>query len=251
MVWRNADFGTPLSFLMTPFHFEDFREERVIKRGRNYVAIGDWLGRKVVVKQFRKATWANHLIYSFFRKTKAERSYENARLLLSNGFDTPEPLAWSVRKSCGFYLDSVYVCSFISGDTLKEAMEKADAKRRAELIALYGKAMADMAQRGILLRDSNLGNFILQSDENGNERLALVDINRLLKGKAVTPLALLHAFGRSGFEGEEMEWLVAYYSLREGRSMSGVMSRYLCDCRRSSLIRRMKHSLKGCKMLQI
>ncbi|MCM1291166.1 MAG: hypothetical protein NC201_02920 [Prevotella sp.] len=197
---------------MKKFDISDFRQKRVIRQGRNYVAAGEWDGLYVVLKKFRKATWTNHLIYTWIRKSKAERSFLNAHILLNSGFLTPKPLSWSVVKRFGIYSHSYYICSYLPGPTLREAIDKADNIRKFELLNLYADTMTRMAASGLLLKDSNLGNFILTQTSEGRDALALVDINRLISGREIKTIEVLHAIGRSGFRGDEFNYIAHRYA---------------------------------------
>ncbi|MDE7119998.1 MAG: hypothetical protein K2O10_05260, partial [Muribaculaceae bacterium] len=55
-------------------------------------------GATVCVKDFRPAGLIKGVLYGFFRKSKAQRSHENAQMLLRLGFDTPEPVGWCVTR---------------------------------------------------------------------------------------------------------------------------------------------------------
>ncbi|MBR5210897.1 MAG: hypothetical protein IKV67_13715, partial [Paludibacteraceae bacterium] len=49
------------------------------------------LGRDVVIKRYKKPLSVQRVVYSFFRKSKAERAYYNGLKLLELGIDTPTP----------------------------------------------------------------------------------------------------------------------------------------------------------------
>lgn len=229
---------------MDKFDINDFVPLRVFKESRNYVAMGLWRGRRVVVKEFRKATWANHFIYSFFRKSKACRAYRNARLLLKNGVNTPRPLAWMDEKRFGFYVRSMYVCEYIEGPTLCHALQETHPSDQPHLLSLYSGTLFSMAEKGFMLKDSNLSNYIVGKTDRGDEALFLVDINRLVSGKKITPLEMLHTFGRSGWSVNDFNTLVAMYGKRFGVDMAPVVKKYYRQCRRKKLLRKSKKTLK-------
>lgn len=49
------------------------------------------------------------VIYTFFRRSKARRSYEHAVRLRALGIDSPEPIAWSEYRRHGLLSDTYYV----------------------------------------------------------------------------------------------------------------------------------------------
>lgn len=198
---------TPLLFksmVYPPFKFSEFTPERVIRDGRNYVAVGTWCRRRVVVKGYRRVTWANRMIYTWLRKTKAERAFRNARMLLRVGILSPEPLAWSLDKRFGIYHCAWYVSAYQPGLTLQEALECADPERRQTLIDLYIDTLRKLIDAQMLLKDSNLGNFIVVSDPRTHRlQLSLVDINRFIYGRPIKRREILLIIERSGFTGDE------------------------------------------------
>lgn len=229
---------------MEKFDINDFVPLRVFKESRNYVAMGLWRGRRVVVKEFRKATWANHIIYTFFRKSKACRAYRNAILLIKNGFHTPRPVSWTDEKRFGLYIRSIYVCEYIEGPTLSQASQELHSSDLPHLLSLYAETLFSMADKELLLKDSNLSNYIVGKTDSGKERLFMVDINRLVSGKKITPIEMLHTFGRSGWSMSDFNALVAMYGMRFGVDMAPIIKQYNRQCRRKKLLRKSKKVFK-------
>lgn len=65
-----------------------------VHTGRNEIRQVNIRGLVVVIKYFKKITWANRLIYSTIRKSKAQRAFENSIRLQTKGINTPEPIAY-------------------------------------------------------------------------------------------------------------------------------------------------------------
>lgn len=205
---HTASFKSLTHMIFPPFKFSEFKPERVIRDGRNYVAVGTWCHQRVVVKGYRRVTWANRLIYTWLRKSKAERAFRNARMLLSAGILTPQPLAWSIDKRVGIYHCAWYVSEYQPGLTMKEALENADAERRRLLIDLFISTLRKLIDAQMLIKDSNLGNFIIVADPRTHRReLALVDINRFIYGRPITRKEILLIIERSGFTGNEYQYI--------------------------------------------
>ena len=51
---------------------------------RNKIKLFDLEGHNINIKFFKKPNFINSLIYKFFRKSKARRSFDNATFLLEN-----------------------------------------------------------------------------------------------------------------------------------------------------------------------
>lgn len=94
-----------------------YAEEEVCWNRRNIVErVKAHDGFEVIVKRFKPVGFIKGLIYTFFRKSKARRAYENALYLLSQGVDTAFPIAYIEERRMGIfhagYL-SVHICHMI------------------------------------------------------------------------------------------------------------------------------------------
>ena len=74
-----------------PVFFEN--EGNVVYDGRNILKRVNLDNVDVVVKSFKKPHIINRVVYSFFRQSKAERSYIYSMEIQKHGFETPEPVA--------------------------------------------------------------------------------------------------------------------------------------------------------------
>lgn len=133
-------------------------------------------GRHLCVKHFRKAKFPNSYIYTTFRHSKARRSYEHAGQLLSLGFLTPQPIAWSERRKGIKLLDSYYICEYLDLPNIRDWGKMPDADR---LIDALGQYMVSLHRAGVYHRDFSPGNILVERLDDGGYRFYLVDINRM------------------------------------------------------------------------
>lgn len=150
------------------FQFSIFHSpfEKVLHSGRNIIYEQDGL----VIKQFAKPGPLKALIYGWFVKTKARRSYEYAGRLLSLGIATPEPVAYKEVRVCGLLRESYYVSRKSScPHTLQEPTLPMSATES------IGRFIAKMHEVGILHRDLSPGNILF--DDNGH--VEVIDLNRI------------------------------------------------------------------------
>ena len=82
------------------------REGEVLHAGRNTIKAFEAEGERLVVKRFKRPNLLRAVIYTFFRRSKARRSYEHAVRLRALGVDSPEPVAWSEYRRRGLLCDS-------------------------------------------------------------------------------------------------------------------------------------------------
>ncbi|MFA6872720.1 MAG: hypothetical protein WCQ86_01880 [Bacteroidaceae bacterium] len=160
---------------------QNYKVEKVYCNKRNTVErvrIGDSL---FVVKKYKRPTLANCVIYTWFRKSKARRSFEYAEKLLEEGIATAEPVAYIEIKKFGFFHTGYFISKFIPHPTLNEI----DGLKEEDLDLAkkdFIQFTADLHKRNIIPLDYNKGNiFFYKEGEHFN--FALVDINRIRFGK--------------------------------------------------------------------
>ncbi len=156
------------------------KEGEVIYDERNLI-VRIWLsGTDITVKSFHVPALLNRLVYSFFRKSKARRSYENALQLESLAIGTPEPIAYIEEYQSGLLRRSYYVCRMVEGCNIRNWETCIpDFKKMVKALA---KFMFDMHQKGVLHKDFSPGNILFTTDEYGQYHFFLVDINRMTFG---------------------------------------------------------------------
>lgn len=88
----NSEYRSLMNFITgVPQH--NYETDKVFCNRRNIVEKVSVGGCDYVIKRFKRPTWVNCFIYTFFRKNKARRAYEYAIILDRMGIDTPKPVA--------------------------------------------------------------------------------------------------------------------------------------------------------------
>ncbi|MBQ8050624.1 MAG: hypothetical protein IJ197_03495 [Bacteroidaceae bacterium] len=189
---------------------EGVRPTHTFCNHRNLVAVCPLGDLRVVVKRYKRPTLANCVIYTLFRKNKAQRAYENARRLLSEDIPTPEPIAYIVERRYGFVHTCWFVSEYLPWPTLGHLDQTlASPQARTSLWQSYMQLAHEMHRRHMLLRDNNSGNYLVSPDQPG--RFALVDINRLQFGRRPSKHDLVIFFQQLGLPLERiMDYLPLY-----------------------------------------
>lgn len=128
----------------------------------------------MIVKRYKLPGIIQTVVYSFFRKSKASRAFIYSDYLLSNGIETPVPVAyieeyhnWLFRY--GYYL-SLYkereTCWILNSDLSNHKLINA--------LALY---ISRMHECGFMHGDVNLSNFLYDIID-GEYVISVVDTNR-------------------------------------------------------------------------
>lgn len=184
--------------------FNNWEAGEVIHSGRNIVRVAG----NYVIKSFGKPRFLKALMYGFFRKSKARRSYEYALLL---GNITPQPIAYREVKIFGLLRESYYVsrkseCSHI----IKQLINDTQFPNRENILRRLGRFTADLHNRGIYHNDYSAGNILFS--ESGME---IIDLNRLRFFRHISISKGYRQFERLPFEPAALEIIMGAY--REAR----------------------------------
>ncbi len=137
-------------------------------------------GITVNVKAFKIPNLVNKVVYRFFRKSKAQRSFEYAQHLQKNGLGTPQPLAYLEAKSLLCFGKSYYVCEHIEADyTYRDFTKDFTIPNYEEILRAFTRFTFKLHENNILFLDHSPGNTLIKL-EDGEPNFYLVDLNRML-----------------------------------------------------------------------
>ncbi len=129
----------------------------------------------VVVKKFGKKDVFHQFVYSFFRKSKAERAFFNGLKLMSVGCETPCPIAFVERRNCHLLDSCYYVTSYTSAISIGQFFV-GDFDR--PLARKFAQFMAKLHEGGIVHHDLN-GSNVLVDRTDSSDVISVIDINRM------------------------------------------------------------------------
>lgn len=179
--------------LAVPARFDNAGE--IVHDYRNVIKILDVAGMKVNVKSFKTPHVINRMAYAYFRKSKAQRSFEYALTLKKLGINTPEPVAYIVYSDALGITRSFYLSLQINYDfTFKGLTEQQPADLEVILRA-FTRFTYDFHCKGIYFIDHSPGNTLIERLPEGGYRFNLVDLNRI-DFKTITPDEGLRNFYR-------------------------------------------------------
>jgi len=155
------------------------KEGETIYKSRNELKIFKYEGLCLNVKRYRKPIWVNRIAYTFFRKSKARRAYENAITLLEKGFETPIPIAFLEINEGGILKDSYFVALHCPYKRLfREFADGSDIVGREDIIRSFGVLLARLHEANIFHLDLSVGNILFDKLQDGYH-FSLVDLNRM------------------------------------------------------------------------
>ncbi|WP_333661232.1 lipopolysaccharide kinase InaA family protein [Chishuiella changwenlii] len=137
-------------------------------------------GKTATIKSFKIPNVINKLVYRFFRKSKAERSFEYANRLVDLGFKTPFPIAYIENKTAFTFLDSYYLCELVEADlTYRELVEIPDYPNKNEILKQFTQFTYKLHEAGIEFLDHSPGNTLIKKISENEYEFYLVDLNRM------------------------------------------------------------------------
>lgn len=161
---------------------------REVHHGRNILKIIDveelGIGMKeVMVKRYRGLFWFQKLDYTFFRKPKCRKAYDNTAELRRRGFDAAEELAVVEVWNHGLFQYAFFVTAVGKGLRLDSYVYKLQEQGRTDVVDLvikeYARLVFRLHQQGVHYRDMNCGNTLCEYDDRTGEcHFCLVDTNR-------------------------------------------------------------------------
>lgn len=150
----------------------------ILHDGRNCVKLFQIDGKKVVVKRFKQPHTFNRIMYTYFRGTKAERAYRNARLLLQYEVDTPEPIAYIDLSEKGLVTNSYLVTEYTDYSPIKDILEEENFSKVMGINA-FVKFTAQLHAKGIKHNDYNTTNVLYRKNDDYTYDFMLIDNNRM------------------------------------------------------------------------
>jgi serine/threonine protein kinase len=182
----------------------------IIHTGRNTVKVFNINGLAINVKSFKMPILLNRIVYKYFRKSKAERSYEYAHRLRSKGIDTPCPIAYIEQSKDGLYTQSYYISVHELADGTMKDIYKHSAGGNRHLIKSFTKYTASLHKKGVFHKDYSPGNILYKKTASGY-MFNLVDLNRI-RFKKITLFNGCKSFARIRINESMKEFIVTEYA---------------------------------------
>ena len=176
MNWTiNSKFQNEEKQLVTIINNYDQAGEDFGNQDRNSLKLFNLNGMTVNVKSFKVPNLVNQIAYKFFRKSKAQRSFEYANKLATLSIGTPEPIAFFEYKSGLLFRKSYYISEHLHYDlTYRELTTDFNYPNHETILRAFTRFTFKLHENGINFLDHSPGNTLIQIN-NGDYKFYLVD----------------------------------------------------------------------------
>ncbi|SHF95025.1 lipopolysaccharide kinase InaA family protein [Dysgonomonas macrotermitis] len=174
----------------------------------------DKILNNVIVKRYKQPSLIQRIIYSYFRKSKAERAFHNATKLRAKNIGTPLEIAYLEQWSNGLLQYGYYVSGCDDAPPIRERLiepEDFDQTMARDFAAF----VADLHEKGILHHDLNSTNVLYHEDYNMHYTFSVIDINRMdffSNGEIIPRKTCFDNLTRFTGRMDLFEYVIRYYA---------------------------------------
>ena len=157
----------------------DTKGEDFGNQDRNSLKLFQLENKTLNVKSFRIPNFINQIAYKFFRKSKAQRSFEYANKLKNLGIGTPQPIAFYEFETPFLFKKSYYISEQLDCDlTYRELTTNLQFPNHEEILRAFTRFTYKLHENQVNFLDHSPGNTLIKKVKNGYE-FFLVDLNRM------------------------------------------------------------------------
>lgn len=152
------------------------QNNETIHKARNELKILNYNETSVVVKSFKVPHFINKIVYTFFKDSKAKKSYDYS---IKIGDFTPKPIAYVVFYKLGLIAESYFISEEFKYDfTIRKPLLDDNFKDKEKIFQQFAKFTYELHEAGIFHQDYSPGNILVKKVKN-EYIFKIVDINRM------------------------------------------------------------------------
>ncbi len=150
--------------------------EDSIHKARNELKVINHNDTDTIVKSFKVPNLLRRTFYTFFRDTKAKKSYEYSLRLKEF---TPKPIGYIEFYKTGLLFNSYFISEKFDYDfTIRKPLLANDFLNQEEIFKAFARFTFELHQNNILHKDYSPGNILIKK-QNDDYIFKVVDINRM------------------------------------------------------------------------
>lgn len=157
-------------------HSYFLKNTQTIHKARNELKTINYEGIATIVKAFKVPNIFNAFIYSYFRDSKAKKSYDNS---IKIGDFAPQPIGYIEQYKFTLLKESYFVSEEFHYDfTIREPLLDTQFENRNKIFEAFARFTLALHNEGIFHNDFSPGNILIKKD-NDNFIFKVVDVNRM------------------------------------------------------------------------
>ena len=209
-----------MKYKLNPIYIHDFKDfllniqtyfyqnNNSIHKARNELKIISHANVETVVKSFKIPNFLRRIFYTFFRDSKAKKSYDNSIAIKEF---TPEPIGYIEFHTNGLLSESYFVAKKFTYDfTIKEPITNKKLPDRKTIFQTFAKFTYDLHENNIYHNDYSPGNILIKKEDSGYI-FKIVDINRM-KFESLCLDKRLKNFAKLWLVDEDLKIIVKEYA---------------------------------------
>jgi hypothetical protein len=158
----------------------DKKGDLIYGGSRNSIKTFDVDGLVLNIKAFKKPNPIKKIIYTYFRRSKAKRSFLYAKKLQSFSVGTPQPIAYIENKDILGLSSSYYISKHLEYDLMfREMVSEPEWPEHEIILRQFTQFCYNMHQHGIEFKDHSPGNTLIKKVGEQHYEFYLVDLNRM------------------------------------------------------------------------
>jgi hypothetical protein len=169
---------TPL-FKKFTTHIKNYflKNGSTIHKARNELKIIKYKDINCVVKSFKVPNILNQIVYSYFRDSKAKKSYNYS---IKIGDYTPQPISYIEFYKFGLLKESYFISEHFDYDfTIREPLLEKNFKDRENIFKSFARFTLQLHNSDIFHNDYSPGNILIKKWKD-EYIFKIVDINRMM-----------------------------------------------------------------------
>jgi len=219
--------------------------DATIHKARNEIKVLMHANHKVVVKSFKVPHAINRVVYSFFRESKAKKSYDYSMKISKF---VPTPIGYIEFKEMGLLKKSYFISEAFDYDfTIREPLLNTEFLRKEEILKAFARFTWELHENEILHKDYSPGNILIK-EESGVFIFKIVDINRM-EFKSLTLDERLKNFSMLWAKDEDMRIIAKEYAKQMGTDENYAIEKAIKESQKLKDFKNMKKRLKGKKVV--
>ena len=184
------------------------QNDQTIHKARNELKIIPYEGNEFVVKSFKKPNIIRRIVYTFFRSSKAKKSYEYS--IKIKPF-TPKPIGYIEFYESALLGQSYFVAEKFDYDfTIREPLLDGKFPDREKIFEAFALFTYELHQNQILHKDYSPGNILIKK-EGQSYLFKVVDINRM-EFKELSTNERLANFDKLWAKDEDLSVMIKTYA---------------------------------------